>query len=384
LAWVREDPDHPRANPQLRRKAGGGGLLIVLARTGVIGPSLAQSSRTLRTAQASGDTPASGGVMLWVYVPRGTSLDRIPVTSDADVPESGVWFDLVNPNLQEDKIVERQVGAAVPTREEMQEIEVTSRLYVENGARYMTATLMCQSDTDTPKTTAVTFILAGHRLVTVRYDEPRPFMIVGNKLARICSPAVNGESVLMDLLDAVIDRAADILERIGAEVDQVSHDIFEQEAGHARSHQEILKIIGRKGDLTSKVRESLVSIGRLLLYLANEADSMRWAKETRSQLRGMQRDVQSLSDHATYLANKITFVLDAMLGVVFIEQNNIIKIFSIAAVVLMPPTLVASIYGMNFKHMPELDWTLGYPIAIVLMLIAAALPYFVFKWKKWL
>jgi magnesium transporter len=132
------------------------------------------------------------------------------------------------------------------------------------------------------------------------------------------------------------------------------------------------------------VRESLVSIGRVLLYLANEADAMRWAKETRSQLRGMQRDVQSLSDHATYLANKITFLLDAMLGVVFIEQNNIIKIFSIAAVVLMPPTLVASIYGMNFKYMPELDWRLGYPLAIGLMLIAAALPYFVFKWKKWL
>jgi magnesium transporter len=322
--------------------------------------------------------------MLWVYVPRGTSLDRISVTSDADIPDSAVWFDLVNPNSQEDKMVERRVGIAVPTREEMQEIEVTSRLYVENGARYMTATLMCQSDTDTPKTTPVTFILSGHRLITVRYDEPRPFMIVGNKLARTCSPAVNGESVLMDLLDAVIDRAADILERIGTEVDQVSHDIFEPDAGHTRSHQDILKVIGRKGDLTSKVRESLVSIGRVLLYLANEADNMRWAKETRSQLRGMQRDVQSLSDHATYLSNKITFLLDAMLGVVFIEQNNIIKIFSIAAVVLMPPTLVASIYGMNFKHMPELDWTLGYPVAIAMMLIAAALPYFIFKWKKWL
>ena len=172
--------------------------------------------------------------------------------------------------------------------------------------------------------------------------------------------------------------------RIGTEVDQVSHDILELETDHTRSHQDVLRIIGRKGDHTSKVRESLVSIGRVLLYLANEADAMRWAKETRSQLRGMQRDVQSLSDHATYLANKITFLLDAMLGVVFIEQNNIIKIFSIAAVVLMPPTLVASIYGMNFKYMPELDWTLGYPLAIGLMLIAAALPYFVFKWKKWL
>src|SRR5215467_9445043 len=322
--------------------------------------------------------------MLAVYVPRGSTLERQPVESLTEIPESAVWFDLTAPTQQEDKLVERVLGIAVPTREEMQEIEVTSRLYVENGARYMTATLMCQSDTDTPKTTAVTFILSGHRLITVRYDEPRPFMIVGSKLARVCPAGINGESVLMELLDAVIDRAADILERIGAEVDRVSHDIFEPETDETRSHQEILKAIGRKGDLTSKVRESLVSIGRVLLYLANEADSMRWAKDIRSQLRGMQRDVQSLSDHASYLSSKITFVLDALLGVVSIEQNNIIKIFSIAAVVLMPPTLVASIYGMNFKQMPELDWQYCYPIAIILMVIAAALPYLIFKWKDWL
>jgi len=270
--------------------------------------------------------------MLWVHVPRGTALDRIPVTSNEEVPETCVWFDLVNPNLQEDKIVEHKVGVAVPTREEMQEIEV-------------------------------------------------------NKLARTCSPGVSGESVLMELLDAVIDRTADILERVGAEVDQVSHEIFEPEdnrADRTRSYTQILRVIGRKGDLATKVRESLVSIGRLLLYLANEADSMRWAKEARAQLRGMQRDVHSLSDHAAYLSNKIQFLLDAMLGVVTIEQNNIIKIFSVAAVALMPPTLIASIYGMNFKHMPELDWYFGYPVAIVLMVLAAALPYFFFKWKKWL
>jgi magnesium transporter len=211
---------------------------------------------------------------------------------------------------------------------------------------------------------------------------------VGNKLARTCSPAINGESVMMDLLDAVIDRAADILERIGTEVDLVSHDIFEPAEGdrgsRTRSYNDILKAIGRKGDLASKVRESLVSIGRLLLFLANEADTMRWAKDQRALLKGMQRDVQSLSDHASYLTSKIQFLLDAMLGVVTIEQNNIIKIFSVAAVALMPPTLIASIYGMNFKHMPELDWHFGYPIAIVLMVLAAALPYYFFKWKKWL
>ena len=132
------------------------------------------------------------------------------------------------------------------------------------------------------------------------------------------------------------------------------------------------------------MRESLVSIGRLLLFLANEAEGMRWNKDVRLQLQAMQRDVLSLSDHATYLTNKITFLLDAMLGVVTIEQNNIIKIFSIAAVALMPPTLIASIYGMNFKHMPELEWQYGYPFAIVLMLACAVLPFVIFKWKKWL
>ena len=146
----------------------------------------------------------------------------------------------------------------------------------------------------------------------------------------------------------------------------------------------MLKALGRKGDLTSKVRESQVSVGRLLLFLANEADNMKWPKDTRAQLQSMLRDVGSLSDHATYLTNKITFLLDAMLGVVNIQQNNIIKIFSVAAVVLMPPTLVASIYGMNFRHMPELDWIGGYPFALILMLFAAALPYMYFKWRKWL
>ncbi len=325
--------------------------------------------------------------MLSAYVPRGTSLERQTVGEAGPVPDGAVWFDLVSPAVTEDKLLERALGIAVPTREEMQEIEVSSRLYVENGARYMTATLMCQSDSATPKTTPVTFILAGHKLVTVRYDEPKPFALITNKLARTCAPTVSGESIMMDLLDAVIDRAADILERAGADIDRASHDIFEPEGrrtDRTLTYRYILKTIGRKGDLTSKVRESLVSIGRLVLFLANEADGLKWPKEMRTQLKSMQRDVQSLSDHATYLGNKVTFLLDAMIGVMSIEQNNIIKIFSVAAVVLMPPTLVASIYGMNFKHMPELDWTFGYPLALLLMLIAAILPYVFFKWRRWL
>jgi magnesium transporter len=326
--------------------------------------------------------------MLSVFVPADSALKKTPSADPASLPESAVWIDLIKPTAVEDRAVEGWAGIAVPTREDMQEIEISSRLYIENSARYMTASLMCATDTGSPRITPVTFILSGHRLVTVRYDEPKPFTLVENKLARNAAPGINGETVLLELLDAVIDRCADILERAGAEVDAVSHAIFEPEgvagAGQAKRYSNILIEIGRKGDLTSKVRESLVSIGRLVTFITAEADSVKWSKEMRAQLKTMQRDVASLTDHASYLSNKITFVLDAMLGVVNLEQNNIIKLFSVMAVVLMPPTLIASIYGMNFKSMPELEWEHGYPFALVAMLFAAVLPYVFFKWKKWL
>jgi len=325
--------------------------------------------------------------MFSVFVPSESSLKKSTVADLGKLPDNAVWIDLVNPTAVEDRAVERIAGVAIPTREDMQEIEISSRLYIENGARYMTATLMCQSDTDAPKTTAVTFILAGHRLVTVRYDLPKPFALVENKLARSCAPGITGEQVMMELLDAVIDRCADILERVGADVDQVSHEIFEPESerhGSAKRYSQILITIGRKGDLTSKVRESLVSIGRLVTFLSAVIEGVKWTKDMREQLKTQQRDVAALTDHASYLSNKITFVLDAMLGVVNLEQNNIIKLFSVMAVVLMPPTLIASIYGMNFKIMPELEWQHGYTFALLAMVAAAVLPYLAFKWKKWL
>ena len=326
--------------------------------------------------------------MLSIFAPAGLALRKTSPADLAALPDNAVWIDLEKPTAGEDRAVERLAGVAVPTREDMQEIEISSRLYLENGARYMTASLMCGSETGAPRITPVTFILSNHRLVTVRYDAPKPFTLVENKLARAAAPGLTGEGVLLELLDAVIDRCADILERAGADVDQVSHDIFEPDesarSGRAKRYSEILIAIGRKGDLTSKVRESLVSIGRLVTFVAADSDSNKWSKEMRAQLKTMQRDVASLTDHASYLSNKITFVLDAMLGVVNLEQNNIIKLFSVMAVVLMPPTLIASIYGMNFKMMPELDWPHGYPFALAMMVLAAVLPYMIFKWKKWL
>ena len=325
--------------------------------------------------------------MLSVYVPANHVLKSVDLAAAEALPREAVWIDILRPTPGEDKLVEALLGIQIPTREEMQEIEISSRLYVENGARYMTATLMCKADTENPQITPVTFILSGHRLVTVRYDHPRPFALVENKLGRSCGPNVTGEMVLMELLDAIIDRCADILEHVGSDMDLVSREIFEPEgarSGHSKQYSKILITIGRKGDLTSKVRESLVSIGRLVTFVAATAEAVKWSKDMREQLKTMQRDVTSLTDHASYLANKITFVLDAMLGVVNLEQNNIIKLFSVMAVVLMPPTLIASVYGMNFKVMPELQWEHGYPMALAIMVMAAVLPYFFFKWKKWL
>jgi Mg2+ and Co2+ transporter CorA len=241
--------------------------------------------------------------MLSVYVPHGTILERVVIEAGAVLPEAAVWVDLITPTYEEDKLVENLLGIAVPTREEMQEIEVSSRLYVENGARFMTATLMCNSETSTPKTTPVTFVLSGHRLCTVRYDSPRPFAIVEQKLARACPAKVSGDNVLMDLLDAVIDRSADILERVGGEVDHISHSIFEPDDDkELPSYNDILKALGRKGDLTSKVRESLVSIGRLLLdqgqALAVADDAARRGLAQRSRKLSHQQDHLPARRHA--------------------------------------------------------------------------------------
>jgi len=192
---------------------------------------------------------------------------------------------------------------------------------------------------------------------------------------------------MVELLDAIIDRVADILERLAAEVDKVSTRVFERNAARDdpnQRYQAILRNIGRKGDLLSKSRESLVSLNRLVLFFTNEAEAVGLAKDQRVHLKSVARDISSLTDHASFLANKITFLLDATLGMVSLEQNNVIKLFSVMAVTLMPPTLIASIYGMNFEHMPELKWVYGYPLALIAMIIAAIGPYFFFKWKRWL
>jgi magnesium transporter len=325
--------------------------------------------------------------MMIVYVPRGGGLERVELGPDPALPSDFVWIDLIAPTPQEDRLVETRIGGAVPTREEMVEIEPSSRLYAEDGARYMTASLLCAVEGAKPYLTAVTFILTAKALVTVRYDEPKSFTLFSS---RACKASASGlqtpEMVLLGLFDTIVDRLADILEHVGSDIDELSHVAFERAGAQSyrKPYQQLLKMIGRKGDLLSKSRESLVTVQRVILYLAAEIDGAKPTKELKAQLRSMQRDVAALTEHADFLMNKVTFLLDAMLGMVSLAQNDIVKLFSVMAVVFLPPTLVASIYGMNFTVMPELAWVYGYPFALALMLVAAVVPYLIFKWRRWL
>jgi magnesium transporter len=323
--------------------------------------------------------------MLTIYENRAGTLTR--QKGKPKIGEEAVWIDLLNPTEAEEKKVERALKFNVPTREEQQEIEASSRLYQENGAYFMTATLLYTSEQGDPRTTPATFILAGQRLVTVRYAEPRAFPIFVARCNRTETDLKSGPAVLIGLLETIIDRLADFIERLQAEVEGLSHSIFEIRGGVAskqRRFDVLLRAIGREGEITSKARESAHSLGRLLTFLIHAANERKEVKPLQARIRTAARDVTSLTDYATFLSGKIIFLLDATLGSINIQQNDIIKIFSVAAVVFLPPTLIASIYGMNFHFMPELSLWFGYPLAIALMILAAVLPYLYFKRRGWL
>lgn len=334
-------------------------------------------------------------------------LDGVLVRRDeaAGLGEKTVWVDLYKPTRDEDLLVEKAFGISVPTREEMQEIEASSRIYQERNGHYMTAVVLHQKEmvlpvealspqerrqmrlADVPLATPVTFVLAGDRLVTVRYEEPRAIPIFLSRNQKGDLPCTNACSVLVGLIEAIIDREADRVERVQAEVDRLGHQIFgihgEQSTKNKRFDIAV-KTIGREGEMTSRSRESLTTLERIITYLQLVLGERGEEKHLRARIKSAGRDVESLNDQVHYLSNKVQLLLDATLGLIGLEQNNIIKLFSVVSVALMPPTLIASIYGMNFKNLPELEWTWGYPMAIGLMIVSAILPFIYFKRKGWL
>ncbi|MCZ8182275.1 MAG: magnesium transporter CorA family protein [Beijerinckiaceae bacterium] len=337
--------------------------------------------------------------MIIVHLPQGAetdpvrrreercSFERRALGTGDPVPAGAVWIDLIDPTREEDRRVELALGIEIPTREETRNIEPSEVLYVENGVRYMSARILCQSGTESPTLAPISFILKDHTLVTVRYDEPRSFQMFINRMGRPGAGTPSGDHVLIALFETVIDRAAEILRLTGERIDESSSAVFDANAtrrADVETFRTTLQTMGMEGTRISKVRESLVSIERMLLFLSANTAGATLPDGLRAEVRTTLRDLQSLEDHATFLSNKIQFLLDAVLGLVSLEQNKIIKIFSVAAVVFLPPTLIASSYGMNFRNMPELDWQLGYPMALGLMVLSAVCTYFFFKIKRWL
>ena len=318
------------------------------------------------------------------------SGDRLVVVDIAPAtPGDTVWIDLQSPSLEEEHGLESALGVDLPTREEMQEIEQSSRLYSEDGAQFMTALIPAQTEGDTPIMAPVTFVLVGNRLVTIRYHDPKSFGLFVQRTAKGGVAFASGEEVMLSLLEVMVDRMADVLERVGRDVDTISRTIFAQRAASARPRggevwRATLEEIGRKGDMISHIRDSLGTLDRLAVFFGQRLRGETAVAEVQERVKDLVGDIRSLSDHSTFAAQKVTFLLDATLGLIGIEQNRIMQIFSVAAVVFMPPTLVASIYGMNFAVMPELTWPWGYPAALCVILIAAVGPYLWFRRKGWL
>jgi magnesium transporter len=305
------------------------------------------------------------------------------------IPDGATWVDLEEPTKEEEDLVERCIRMDVPTETEMAEIEPSSRLYEQNGALYMTVSVLYGVQDDEPSTTPISFVLAGDRLVTVRYATPKPVRAFADHGCRDPELVRDAPTVMVRMLDAIIDRLADELETVGGDMEQLSSHVFRKDMEDRRIPAArltaMLTRIGRTQTLLTKIRYSAVSTMRMLSFLAGSARVNQQANaEMRRHIASLTTDVTALSEHASFLSDNVTFLLDAALGLISIEQNAAMKLFSWAAVVFLPPTLIAGIYGMNFHHFPELAWPYGYPMALTLMLMSAVGPYLYFKRRGWI
>ena len=320
--------------------------------------------------------------MIRVYrLGGGTCEPHIGEAAAWTLPPDALWIDLVNPTPGEDRAVEGALGLSVPTREEMVELEASSRLYRENGATYVTADIIQHGDADMPGLEPVTFVLTAGPLVTVRYFDPRPFTMLLDKLERDPRLCGAGADVFLHLMEQIIDRASDVLSTNAAKVEAVSNHVFS--GRKTVGFEKLITQLGRAHIANARIEQSLAGLARIFAFAALD-DRIERQADAREHLNSLARDAQSLITHNQAVAASIDFQLSAALGLINIEQSSIIKIFSVAAVAFLPPTLIASIYGMNFAHMPELPQVWGYPAALVAMVVSALLPLAWFRKKGWL
>jgi magnesium transporter len=321
--------------------------------------------------------------MITLYCLENGALVRRVVENPQTLPDNVLWIDLLSPDQQEERFVESALGLDIPTREELAEIEDSSRFYDEDGAIFMTTTVVMGITDRRPENAEVTFVLTQRRLVTVRYCELSAFRQFEAKSSRQPSTYATSHQIFLALADAVVDRIADVLEGVQIELLALSRRIFDERKEQRRDLQQIIQQLGQHRSLLSQLGESLFSSTRLIAFYRLHSGEPKQGV-AKGLMKALERDVRSLGEHQARLLGDIAFLLDATLGLINIEQNSIIKVFSIAAVLFLPPTLVGTVYGMNFERMPELGWSLGYPMALGMMVVSAIIPYAWFKFRDWL
>jgi magnesium transporter len=315
-----------------------------------------------------------------------------PDLSKITLPESVIWIDLLRPEASEIGFIHAATGLRVPSLGELSEIESSSRVRREHDAFYLSAPIV-GSNQGVSFSTPVGFVLTQRRLITVRFDELDVVTAVIEELKKPGAVYPSGAGVFLAFVEQVVERGADLLERVGSELGNVSRRVFRTEARrvikrHRPKHEsanlrDVLRHVGRNADLASDMRDSLLTLGRIGSYVSKQVAD--WLPtDMKPRLDTLHQDLTSLNDYENHLANKSQLLLDATLGLINIEQNDIIKVLAVVSVVGVPPTLVASIYGMNFKHMPELDWTWGYPFGIAAIVLSALLPLVWFYRRGWL
>lgn len=326
--------------------------------------------------------------MLTLYRATSAGLQLADDAASGDALGGDIaWIDLNEPAAEESARVAKWLGVDLPSREDMQEIEVSSRIYEDDSALVMIFSTLINVDADHPAMTEVALIVTDRAVVTIRYAEPRwfaQFVQRSQKLGANCSRPV---FVAITMFETVIDRIADVLEKTSLDADAVSRSIFDRQNRRPINGavlRDRITRISRVVLLSAKARESLITISRAVVFLTASSKSSERSRAVKAHLAAARNDAEQLAGYTNYLSDKASFLLDATVGLINIEQNNIIKFFSIAATAMMPPTLIASVYGMNFHHMPELDVPWAYPVVILAMVAAAVLPYFFFRFKGWL
>ncbi|MDO5612253.1 MAG: magnesium transporter CorA family protein [Paracoccus sp. (in: a-proteobacteria)] len=318
--------------------------------------------------------------MLHAYLPDNGGLR--PLTGEDLTP--ALWVDLYRPLDRQTRQVE-ELGISVPTLADMEEIEISNRLYREDGVEYMTAVLPGELPDGSRVAMPVTFILTPQRLITVRHHEPRPFKTFPDRAGRATMGCASPDRLFLGLIEDIVARLADILEHAGKELEQTTSDVFHN-GGHARTEQlqAALVQVGRTSDLIAKVRLGLLSLERVLAFYVVAAPGRPDSGRIKPVVKSLQRDIQALEVHADFLSSRIGLTADATLGMINLQQNNAVRMLSVVAALFLPPTLIASIYGMNFEHMPELASRWGYYIALGLMLLTSLATWLLMRWKRWL